>query len=120
MSFEVLSGVETIGKKAFYRCENLTKIVLPDGLNSIGESAFAECDALTSVEIGTDLSEIASHAFADCGNLKSVTIAPTETGIALGEYAFSGCKISFGWNRKITSSRSATVLFRERDLRTLR
>ncbi|MFR5101501.1 MAG: leucine-rich repeat protein, partial [Christensenellaceae bacterium] len=33
-----------------------------------------------------------SHAFADCGNLKSVTIAPTETGIALGEYAFSGCK----------------------------
>lgn len=92
LSFEVLSGVETIGKKAFYRCENLTKIVLPDGLNSIGESAFAECDALTSVEIGTDLSEIASHAFADCGNLKSVTIAPTETGIALGEYAFSDCK----------------------------
>lgn len=92
LSFEVLSGVETIGKKAFYRCENLTKIVLPDGLNRIGERAFAECDALTSVEIGTDLSEIASHAFADCGNLKSVTIAPTETGIALGEYAFSDCK----------------------------
>lgn len=92
LSFEVLSGVDTIGKKAFYRCENLTKIVLPDGLNRIGESAFAECDALTSVEIGTDLSEIASHAFTDCGNLKSVTIAPTKTGIVLGEYAFSGCK----------------------------
>lgn len=40
LSFEVLSGVETIGKKAFYRCENLTEIVLPDGLTCIGESSF--------------------------------------------------------------------------------
>ena len=34
------SGLQTIGKYAFYECENLCDITLPSSLSTIGKSAF--------------------------------------------------------------------------------
>ena len=41
--------VAYIADGAFYQCDSLTSITLPDGVTSIGESAFSWCGSLASV-----------------------------------------------------------------------
>ena len=43
--------VKTIGKKAFYKCKALTKIVLPASVRTIGAQAFSRCAKVKNVEI---------------------------------------------------------------------
>lgn len=48
---------------AFYGCENLVGIALPDGLESIGDYAFLGCENLTSVTLPDSLTFIGDYAF---------------------------------------------------------
>jgi hypothetical protein len=41
--------VTSIGEQAFYRCEGLTSITIPNTVTSIGSAAFYSCTRLTSV-----------------------------------------------------------------------
>ncbi len=41
--------VTSIGSSAFYRCDSLTSITIPEGVTSIGGDAFYRCDSLTSI-----------------------------------------------------------------------
>ena len=43
------ASVTSIGGYAFYKCTDLTSIIVPQNAIDIGESAFAECTSLTSV-----------------------------------------------------------------------
>ncbi len=45
--------VTSIGEDAFYDCDSLTSITLPDSVTSIGDSAFDECNNLT-LTVGHD------------------------------------------------------------------
>ena len=83
------STVDTIGRRAFYRCTVLTSITIPDGVRSIGDYAFHSCTGLTSVTIPDGVTSIGSSAFGDCSGLTSVTIGSGVTSI--GNSAFSGC-----------------------------
>jgi hypothetical protein len=42
-------GVTSIGKRAFYECNDLTSIVIPSSVTSIGEEAFRYCRHLITV-----------------------------------------------------------------------
>ena len=42
-------GVTSIGKRAFYECNDLTSIVIPSSVTSIGEEAFRYCRHLRTV-----------------------------------------------------------------------
>ena len=66
--------VRKIGEKAFYECEYLYKVVIPDGVDKIEESAFENCTNLTDVIAGSGLYNIQSRAFAGCTALKDFTI----------------------------------------------
>ena len=67
-------SVTSIGERAFYECEDLKSIDLPEGLTSIGKSAFYECESLTSIDLPDDLTSIGELAFGGCENLKSIDL----------------------------------------------
>lgn len=62
-------GVEVIGDHAFFNCENLVSVALPESLKTIEESAFAYT-GLIKISIPKAVQEIKSQAFANCENLK--------------------------------------------------
>ena len=45
--------VTSIGDSAFFYCNSLTSITIPDSVTSIGSEAFADCESLT-LTVGRD------------------------------------------------------------------
>ena len=83
--------VTSIGLRAFFWCENLTSVTIPDLVTSIGDDAFCNCVNLTSVTIPDLVKSIGFMAFRNCINLKSLSV-PNVTSI--GDEAFYGCYFS--------------------------
>ena len=101
----------SIGKYAFYNCNNLTKVNIPERVTSIGEYAFYGCDNALQIDQGVSYIDrwiidfdstymsvslrnntigIADSAFSDCRGLMSVTIP---NGVkSIGDGAFSDCR----------------------------
>ncbi len=88
-SIKMHNGITRIGEEAFYECENLTEITIPDSVTSIGNSAFYCCENLTKITIPDSVTSIGNSAFSRFTNLTEITIPNSLTSI--GEYAFSGC-----------------------------
>ncbi len=84
-----VTQAKTVGAYAFYGCENLQTVVLPEDTTSIGENAFYGCRALTELELPASLERIGEYAFTECRRLSAVTLpAPLEY---IGDYAFQYC-----------------------------
>ena len=81
--------VTKIGGSAFYYCDNLTSITIPDSATEIGSNAFAYCSNLTSVTIPDSVKEIGSYAFYDCSDLTRVTIPDSVNEIGDGAFCCS-------------------------------
>ncbi len=65
------SGITEI-RNAFYYCDSLTSVVIPDSVTTIGEGAFAACVGLTSVTIPEGVTSIGDYAFEACYDLVEV------------------------------------------------
>ena len=113
-SFNIPSGVNSIGQYAFAECTGLTSIKVPqdvrniwastfegctylasvefpEGLSGIWENAFKGCESLTSIVIPNRVTRIEYDAFAGCAGLKTITIGSmVET---IGEGAFNNCEM---------------------------
>ena len=74
---------------AFYNCNSLTSIVIPNSVTSIGECAFYNCNSLTSIAISNNVTNIGEYAFYNCSSLTSIDIPSSVTSI--GDSAFSSC-----------------------------
>ena len=85
----VHDGTLTIAGGAFYGCDKLTLVSLPESLASIGEYAFFGCSALTEVMLPEGLETISMHAFESCNKLTSIVI-PKSMGY-IAPYAFNLC-----------------------------
>lgn len=80
--------VTCIGEYAFYRCESLTKISMPNGVTNIEYRAFFGCDSLSNITIPDSVTSIGLLAFSYCISLTSITFQGTKAQweeIALGE-----------------------------------
>ena len=86
---KIPNNVTSIGDSAFYNCSSLTSIEIPSGVTSIGADAFSGCSSLTSVIFGenSQLTSIGGNTFNGCNSLMSIEIPNSVTGI--GDSAFS-------------------------------
>ena len=82
-------SIQGIENYAFYKCEGLTEIIIPDSVKSIGSYAFWHCTGLKSVDLGNGVKNIFNDAFAGCTNLTSITIPESVQNIYRD--AFSYC-----------------------------
>ena len=103
--------VTSISDEAFYACDAITTLHLPESLTRIGSFAFGCCSGLTTVKIPKNVTFINYFAFEGCDNLESVysysTVPPTASYAPFGEeptatlYVPSGCKSAYataeGW-----------------------
>ena len=95
-------SVTSIGDYAFYDCDSLTSIEIPNSVTSIGAYAFKYCSSLTSITVDSNnanYKDIDGNLYSKDGKTliqyasgktaTSFTIPSTVTSI--GSYAFSGC-----------------------------
>ena len=82
-------SVTDIEWSAFFNCEDLSAITLPDSLQHISPFAFVGCTGLTSIKIPKSVTEIGEGAFAGCTGLTSVEIINKVNEI--GGRLFEGC-----------------------------
>ena len=83
------TAVTSIGDYAFYNCDSLTEIVIPEGVTSIGDAAFDDCTSLTEIVIPESVTSIGSGAFSSCDSLTEIVIPNSITSI--GGSAFYSC-----------------------------
>lgn len=90
---ESLAGITSIGTNAFFHCEELYSIDIPNTVTSIGSYAFAECKKLSDIELPENVSSIGEGAFAST-NLRTLTVAnpvpPTLGNNAIAKWNNSG------------------------------
>ena len=92
MPWNVVLRSSTVGiaAKAFYDCEVINGVNIPDSVITIGDYAFAGCYFLRDVIIGNSVESIGVHAFDGCRYLEKIIIP--DSVITIGDYAFMRCR----------------------------
>lgn len=71
-TYVVKDSTRIIAGDAFYYCENLNSVTIPNSVTYIGEAAFYGCVSITSVSIGSGVTHIGDLVFSDCDSLKTI------------------------------------------------
>lgn len=87
-----LNKVKTIDNDAFYACESLESITVPDSVTEIGDDVFYNCTKLKNIKLGKNIEEIGSDIFYNNGfyNTKSNW---SGTALYCGEYLLTASHI---------------------------
>lgn len=88
VSVTVPDCVQSIGKNAFCRCEQLETVKLGNHVESISESAFSMCGKLSRIDIPDTLSYLGAKAFSGCYDLKSINLGRVK---AIESQTFGWC-----------------------------
>ena len=81
--------VTKISSKAFFECDQLMSIKLPDNITEIGDFAFTRCYQLKIINLPKNLKRIGEYAFLSCSQIEELSLPSTLTDIS--KYAFTGC-----------------------------
>jgi len=86
----VAPDVKIIQDYAFWGCDGITEIRLPDGLEEIGMVAFLGCTGLKRLELPDSLLIIHPRAFSGCKGLTGTLAIPPNVTL-IGGGAFANC-----------------------------
>ncbi|MDE6103497.1 MAG: leucine-rich repeat domain-containing protein, partial [Oscillospiraceae bacterium] len=84
-------SVEKIGHHAFFGCTSLETAVIEGKIHSVEEGSFFDCSSMKSVELPDTLKTIEKYAFYNCCNIREIDVPDSVTSIR--EYAFTDCKM---------------------------
>ena len=82
--------VNELEKMAFYECNKITSVTLPNTISEIPSQTFRLCTSLTTVTLPSALTVIGSSAFNSCKALPNITLPASLTEI--GGLAFYNCE----------------------------
>jgi hypothetical protein len=85
-----LSTVASVGTKAFPYCNGMRTLTIPGHLTSVGSYAFYKCANLTDLVVEEGVQKILPSAFSGCTSLRNVSLPESLT--YLGANAFYGIK----------------------------
>lgn len=80
-SVQIADGITDIPDSAFWGCETLVDVALPQTLRTIGKGAFGQCVNLTRINIPEGVTSIGDSAFLMCSSLTRLTIPDSVTSI---------------------------------------
>ena len=66
----IVTGGASVEGYAFYECNDLTSITIPDTVTSIGSYAFRDCSLMTSITIPDSVTNVDPTAFTGCSALQ--------------------------------------------------
>ena len=70
---EDLAGVTMLGVNAFYGCDKLKTLIIPEGITVIAQWAVRNCTSLTNITIPSSVVRIeGAYTFGNCRNLAEV------------------------------------------------
>ena len=83
------TNIKTIGNYAFFHCNNLESVTIPQSVTSIGREAFRFCNKMESLAINGAIESMGIGAFAGCISLKTLSLG--ENIKMIGNSAFDSC-----------------------------
>ena len=86
---QFFTGLTEISTHAFYNCNSLSKVTIPENVTIIGDGAFYQCLGLKFMNIPDNVTKIDNSAFSGCTWLESINIGNNVEEI--GEGAFWQC-----------------------------
>ena len=89
-SITMPESVTTVGSGVFYECDNLKSITMPESVTTMGSGVFWKCKKLTNVVLSSNLTSIESWTFYQCDTLSNIIIPDSITLISSS--AFESCK----------------------------
>ena len=87
--YSIREGAKVIEKKAFFKCNSLKSVIIPNSVTIIEDWAFLGCCSLRSIDIPDSVTKIGVSAFSGCSSLMSIHMPDSVTSI--GYNAFEGC-----------------------------
>ena len=88
VDFAENSVCECIGSNAFWSCNMLKSVNLPQSITEIKRDAFHGCSALEHINISENITAIGAYAFYKCKSLKEIYIP---AGVTKLISVFEGC-----------------------------
>ncbi len=76
---KIAPDTKSIGQCAFYFCDNITELILPEGLETIKDYAFDSSGSFKTVNIPQSVTKIGYDAFSSCSDLESINVDENNT-----------------------------------------
>ncbi len=90
--------VTGIGNDAFYGCNSLVSITIPESIKKIGSYAFWGCSSLTSIVIPDSVTSIENDVFGGCTSLTIYCAAEKKPSGWHNLWNYSNCPVVWGYN----------------------